>query len=392
MRNNYFWNQLKELYLKEIVECLEFWMENGVDRQFGGYLTCLDREGKVFSTYKSVWFQGRGMYIFAKAYNTIEKRPEWLEAARLGYEFLKRYCYDADRRMFFIVTRDGTPVQKRRYYFSETFAVTGCAEYYKATGDKEALMLARNTFDSIIYLYQNPHILPPKYNTEAVKAKALAIPMILTVTAQVLREADVDNAEKYDVFITQFVKEILNDFFKPDDKVLLETVGLKGERLASPAGRSVNPGHSIEASWFLMYEGIIKGDKELVGKSLDILNWSFNRGWDKENGGLMHFIDIEGRPSEKLEWDMKLWWPHSEALIAFLMAFKTTGDKLYLDRFHLVHEYLFEHFRDKQFGEWYGYLHRDGTISNDLKGNMFKGPFHIPRALILCYFMMNDML
>ena len=392
MVNKSYLNELKDLYFKEIIECLEFWAKNGIDSEYGGYLTCLDREGKVFGTDKSVWVQGRGLYTFSKAYNTVEKRPEWLKAAQSGYEFLKKYCYDSDKRMFFITTRDGRPVQKRRYYFSETFAVVGCAEYFKATGKKEALELARDTYNTIMYLYENPHVLPPKYNTEVVKAKALAVPMILTATTQVLRDADPDSTEKYDAYISRFIKDILDDFLKPDAKALLETVGPNGERLDSPAGRIINPGHSIEASWFLMSEGIMKRDRKIIDKSLDILKWSFDIGWDGKFGGLMYFMDIDGKPSEKLEWDMKLWWPHSEALIAYLMAFKATGDEFYFDRFRLFHDYTFNHFRDREFGEWYGYLHRDGSVSNYLKGNLFKGPFHIPRALILCYLMLKDMI
>lgn len=385
-------NELKSLYLNEIYECLDFWLKNGVDMKYGGFLSSLDREGKVYGTDKAVWIQGRGVYTFSKAYNEIEKRGEWLEAARLGYEFLKAHCYDTDRRMFFIVTRDGRPVQKRRYYFSETFAVVGCAEYYKATGDAEALALARETFDTLIYLYENPEVLPPKYNPDVIKSKALAVPMILTITAQVLRDADPDNAEMYNKLIDRFIREILNDFLKPEKKALFETVGVNGERIDSPAGRTINPGHCIEASWFLLSEGMRNNDKALVSRSLDIMNWAFDLGWDCEYGGFLYFIDIDGRPSEKLEWDMKLWWGLSEALIAFLMAFKATGDEFYWNRFIQMQEYMFSHFRDREFGEWYGYLHRDGSVSNDLKGNLFKGPFHMPRALILCYQMLADLI
>lgn len=374
----------RDLYLAETVDCLEFWLRYGLDNEFGGYLTCLDRQGEIFGNDKSVWFQGRGLYTFSKFYNEFDRSEKWLDAAKLGYEFLLNHCFDSDGRMFFIVTRDGRPVQKRRYYFSETFAVVGCSEYYKATGDINALKTAREVFDRIIYLYQNPEVLPPKYNPEVVKTKSLAVPMILTVTAQELRETDTKNKDMYNAYIDIFMNEITEDFLKPDRKALLETVGIDGKYLDSPAGRTVNPGHSIEASWFVMREGMFRNDNSLIQKALDILNWSFVIGWDKECGGLLYFIDIGGRPSEKLEWDMKLWWPHSEALIANLMAYMATEDESYFQKFQLVHDYFFSHFRDREYGEWFGYLHRDGTVSNTLKGNLFKGPFHIPRALMLC--------
>jgi N-acylglucosamine 2-epimerase len=215
--------------------------------------------------------------------------------------------------------------------------------------------------------------------------------MILIVTAQVLREADPENAAKYTKWINHMTGVILTDFLKPEKKALFETVGSNGELLDTPAGRLVNPGHAIETSWFLLTEAMRNQDKELIQKSLDIMNWSYDLGWDPQYGGLLSFIDIDGRPSEKLEWDMKMWWPISETLVAYLMAYKATGDIFYLDRFKLVNEYFFSHFRDVECGEWYGYLHRDGTVSSDLKGNMFKGPFHIPRALMICYLMLDEM-
>lgn len=382
--------QLKEIYHIEVHQCLDFWMKNGTDEKYGGIITCLDREGRVFGTDKSVWFQGRSLYIFCKAYNSVDKNPEWLKTADNIYSFLKDFCYDSDGRMFFIVTQDGRPVQKRRYYFSETFAVIGCAEYYKATGNREALELARNTYASILNLYRNPHLVSPKYNPEVVRLKSLNVPMIIMATAQVLREADPENAVPYSKDIDGLLNELLTDFLKPQEKALFENVGPHGERLASPNGRLVNPGHSIETAWFILKEGLYKKDSMITGKALDIMNWSYETGWDKKYGGLLYFVDIEGKPSEKLEWDMKLWWPHSEGLIAFLMAYCATGEEKYFERFKQFHEYTFGHFKDCDHGEWYGYLHRDGTISNDLKGNLFKGPFHIPRALILCYLMLHE--
>lgn len=383
--------ELAGFYRKETIECMEFWREFCLDKEYGGYLTCLDRQGEVFGYDKSVWFQGRGLYIFSKYYNTFDKSSTWLEAAKTGFEFLTNHCFDSDGRMFFIVTADGKPVQKRRYFFSETFAVVGCAEYYKACGDTGALETARKVFDRIIYLYENPAAIPPKYNPDVVKTKSLAVPMILTATAQVLRESDPDNKVKYDDLIDSFIDDITESFLKPNRKALFETVGTDGGYINSPAGRTVNPGHSIEASWFLMREGMLRNDRTLIEKALNILNWSFELGWDKEFGGLLYFVDIDGKPAEKLEWDMKLWWPHCEALIAHLMAYIATGDNGYFEKFVLIHEYTFNHFRDREYGEWFGYLHRDGTVSNTLKGNLFKGPFHIPRALMLCHAMLNDL-
>lgn len=369
-----------ETYLLD--NCIPFWMEHCLDNKFGGYLTCLDRCGNVYNTDKSVWFQGRGTWLFSKLYNVVEQKQEWLNAAKLGYDFLVRHGFNTDGRMFFTVTQDGRPLQKRRYVFSETFAIIACVEYYKASGDEQALKIARETFLRVIDIYNDPSKTLPKIDPNTRVTKSLALPMILLSTIQVLREVDKDPV--YDKLSGEILETIFKDFFKPEQKALFEHVGVNGERLDSPQGRCINPGHSIETAWFLMHEGIYRNDKKIIDNALEILEWSLELGWDKEYGGLLYFVDIEGKPCEQLEWDMKLWWPHTEALYALLLAYDITKDPVYESWYNKIHNWSFEHFEDKEYGEWYGYLHRDGTVSNTLKGSMWKGPFHLPRALLLC--------
>lgn len=381
MDRKYFENLLN-FYEKELDQTLNFWYDHGYDHEHGGFYVCLQRNGELFGTDKSVWAQGRGLWVFSKAYNDIKKDPRYLQIAKDAFEFIKNHCYDKDGRMWFTVTDDGRGIQKRRYWFSETFAVVGSVELYKATNDKKYLKLARETYDSVMRLYLNPNLSVPKYNLDVIKDKGLAGPMILMVTSQIMRDIDKENADKYNSNIDIFLNVILNHHLHPEYKAMFENVGMNGEIVSGPRGRLVNPGHSIEASWFLMNEALYRNDKEILNKALDILNWSFDIGWDKEYDGLMYFADIEHKPCEALEWDMKLWWPHNEMLIAFLKAYAITGEEKYLDKYKLVHEYAFSHFKDEKYGEWYGYLHRDGSVANDLKGNIFKGPFHLPRCLM----------
>ena len=206
--------------------------------------------------------------------------------------------------------------------------------------------------------------------------------MILLSTIQVLREVDKDPL--LDELAKEMTDTIFRDFVKPGEKALFETVGENGERLDSPQGRCINPGHSIETVWFLIHEGLYRNDRSLIDRAIEILDWSLDIGWDKVYGGILYFVDIEGKPAEQLEWDMKLWWPHTEALYALLLAYDITKDPKYADWFNKIHEYSFDRFADKEYGEWFGYLHRDGTVSNTLKGSLWKGPFHLPRALLLC--------
>jgi N-acylglucosamine 2-epimerase len=376
---------LRDFYKAQLLEnCLPFWTARGPDHQHGGFFTCLDREGRIYNTDKSVWFQGRALWTYSRMCRAYGERPEWREAADLSRRFLMDHGFDEDGRMYFTVTADGRPLQKRRYMFSESFAVVGNAEYARAFGDREALDDARRVFATMLDLYAHPEKSTPKIDPRTRQTKGLAVPMILLATTQTLREASPASEHgRYENLAAGFATTVLNDFWKPEEHALLEVVGPHGERLDSPQGRSVNPGHAIETSWFLLHEAEAQRRDDWKKAALQILDDSLDWGWDPEHGGLLSFVDIEGRPPEPLEWDMKMWWPHSEALYATLLAYLTTGDEQYLAWFDKVHDYFFAHFADCEHGEFYGYLHRDGTPSTFLKGSMWKGPFHIPRALHL---------
>lgn len=366
---------------------VKFWENSDlIDKEYGGFITSVDRKGKSYNSDKSVWFQGRCLWTFSKLVNTYGQKEEWINAAKSGAEFIKKYCIDKDERMFFTVTRDGLPLRKRRYFYSESFLVVGFAEYYLVTKNKEDLALAEKYFDLLYQLYCHPESDPfkitPKENAEVRNLHNNAYPMVLISSAQTLRRIS-GNKEKYDLIIKDVISDMINLHYKEEHKCVLENVNLDGSILDNPTGRTINPGHSIENSWFLMNYANKSGDKELLQKALNIFNWSLDRGWDKKYGGIFYFVDLYNRPCEQLEHDMKLWWVHNESLIASLTAYKLTGEEKYFQEFEKLHKYIFSHFPDEKYGEWYGYLHRNGTVSHEQKGSLWKGPYHLPRCLIL---------
>lgn len=359
-------------YLTENI--LPFWLDHAIDEKYGGIFTCLDKDGNIYGEEKSVWFQGRALYIFSYAYNNGLKKEKYLKAAKKIYDFLP-LCGNEDGRMYFTVTRDGKEIQKRRYYFSETFAAIGCCEYWLASGNPEAKILADKYFDIAYDIYCHPELTTPKFNPETAPYKALSPAMIMLSTAQVLRKI---NYDKYDKIANEMVEEILKH---NTEYGLLENIGIHNEFIDTPTGRMLNPGHSLEAAWFLMAEGQYKGNSELMLKAKNIIDISMKHGY--KNGGIIAFCDCLGKPASALEWDMQLWWPQCEALIANRLCYEIFKEEKYLKWFLDLKEYTFSHFADSESGEWYGYLHYDGTVANTLKGNIFKGPFHLPRMLLL---------
>ena len=393
LRNHQKW--LRE----ELDRCVGFWLKNGMDPVHGGVYTCLDREGKVFSTDKSVWMQGRCGWIFAHLCRLYGVREEWLAASKSCLDFMERYCFnrEAGDRMYFTVTEDGKPLRQRRYCFSEAFCAVANAEYYGLTGEEKRLARARQAYDlywDLNHGMADPTGLGPKTISETRTGRSFGIPMIILNVTGVMLRADPERKELYEARAAQCVEEIFKYHVKSELKCVLENVGPDGEaRLYCTEGRIVNPGHDIEGVWFLLEHARRTGDKELVKKAAQIFDWAIEAGWDEEYGGLLYFIDCLGRPPEAYEHDMKLWWPHNEILISSLMLYRDTGEEKYLAWFEKTLDYCKKYFSDPEFGEWYGYLRRDGKPTQPpCKGSTFKGPFHLPRMLSICDKLIDEIL
>lgn len=373
----------KERYKYDLTQnILPFWLKHGWDREHGGVYTCLDRDGSLMDGTKSVWFQGRFAFVCAFAYNNVARFPVWLEASRSALDFIESHCFDADGRMYFEVMADGTPLRKRRYVFSESFAIIAMAEYAKATGDETYVRKALELFKRTLHFLETPGLLEPKY-LDTLPMQGHSITMILVNTAARVREVISDPV--LDAQIDRSIALLRDCFMHPEFKALLETVGPNGEFIDTNNGRTINPGHCIETAWFLLEEACHRDDDELRKMALQILDWSWKWGWDETYGGIINFRDCKGLPAQDYSQDMKFWWPQTEAIIATLYAYHVTGDLKYLAWHRLASNWAYAHFPDEEYGEWFGYLHRDGTVAQTAKGNLFKGPFHIPRMMVCGY-------
>ncbi len=379
--------QLSACYQTALLDdVVPFWLDHGLDPEHGGILTALDRDGTVLDTDKSVWFQGRAAWTFATLFNTVERRAEWPDAARSCIEFSRRHCFAPDGKMYFTVTREGRPLRMRRYVYSESFAAIANAAFAKASGDARAADDAVRTFATYLRHSFTPGVMPPKFEPTR-PAKGVGPHMINIVTAQELRAnlGDITVAGRTCTeWIDASIDEIARDFLKPEHQALMEIVAPDGSVIDHGDGRALNPGHALECAWFILHEGARRRDPKRIEMGTTILDWMWARGWDREHGGLLYFTDLRGLPVPEYWHDMKFWWPHNEAVIATLLAWNLTGERRFAEMHRKVHDWSFAHFPDPEHGEWYGYLHRDGSISSRVKGTMWKGPFHLPRMLWYC--------
>ncbi|MEN9224756.1 MAG: AGE family epimerase/isomerase [Thermostichus sp. HHBFW_bins_43] len=366
-------------------QVIPFWLNYSLDRQCGGYFNCLDRNGQRYDDKKYVWLQGRQVWMLARLCRLYPEHPErqrWLEAALLGLNFLRRFAYrPQDQRVYFCLSREGQPIYLQRKIFSECFYVMALAECSRLFGDPSLIQEAEQMFAAIwSWVGHSPSSpLPlgrPRWPGSPAVSE-LAIPMILL---NVIGELAGSYPEQ-----EQWCLARIRLHHRPELRLVLETVALDGSLLNSPEGRLLNPGHAIEAGWFLLEYGERTGALEgsLQTMALEMIAWSLQVGWDPEEGGLFYFLDREGYSPVQLEWSLKLWWPHCEALVATLAAFVTTGSLEWWRRFEQVADYTFAHFPDPEYGEWFGYLDRQGRVSQRFKGGPYKGCFHVPRALML---------
>ena len=388
---------LRDTYRRGLLDSsIPFWLKHGLDRECGGLLSGLGEDGSVIDTDKAVWLQGRAAWTFATLYNTVEPRPEWLAASKHCLDFIRTHCRGPGGKLYFTVTREGRPLRMRRYVFSECFATIGSAAYAKATGDARAAAEAAEYFTTYLHHSFTPGVMPPKTDPATRPMQGVAPHMIAIATAQEVRALLGDITVKgatCSQWIDRSIAAIERDFYKPDVGALMEVTGANGTILDHFDGRTLNPGHAIECAWFILHEAKVRNrDPRMLKLGLGILDCMWGRGWDPEHGGLLYFVDLHGKPIQEYWAEMTFWWPHNEAEIATLLAFQLTGDAKYAAWHALVHEWSHRVFADPVHGEWFGYAHRDGRISTRLKGNTWKGPFHLPRMQWYCGRLVDELL
>ncbi|XP_041037407.1 N-acylglucosamine 2-epimerase [Carcharodon carcharias] len=389
--------EFRSRFREELDRTVQFWLKHSHDREFGGFFTCLDRDGTVYDDLKYIWLQGRQVWTYCRLYRTVERfhRQELLDAAVAGAEFLIRHAAvsEESRKQAFVVTQDGRPVKVQRTIYSECFYTMAMNEIWRVTGVTRYQTEAVEMMEQIVrWVREDPASLGRPALSGAEKTNSMAIPMMLLCLVDQLEEDDPEMCQKYQELGTWSVQQILQHLQR-EDSVVLETVSTEGKELPGSQGRLQNPGHTLEAGSFLLKYAVKHGHQELQQTAIEkFMILPFEAGWDLEFGGLLYFQDVDGHSPTQLEWDMKLWWPHAEALVAFLLGYQVSRDPRLLQLFKKVFNYTFTHFPDRENGEWFGYLNRQGTVSHTFKGGPYKGCFHLPRCLYLCEKILDSLL
>ena len=386
----YDFQQLAQLYKNTLLnDVLPFWEQHSVDWEKGGYFTCLDRTGKIFDTDKFIWLQNRQVWLFSMLCNQLEKREDWLKIAANGANFLAENGRDEEGNWYFSLTREGKPLIQPYNIFSDCFAAMAFSQYALASGEESAKEIALQAYNNVLRRQENPK---GKYNKAYPGTrgmKSLAVPMILAnLSLEMAWLLEDDTLEKV---LDSTVEEVMGDFLDKKRGLMFENVAPDASHIDCFEGRLINPGHGIEAMWFMMDIAQRRGNKELINQAVDVTLNILNFAWDKKHGGLYYFMDADGNPPQQLEWDQKLWWVHLESLVALAMGYRLTGRKECWEWYKKMHDYTWAHFSDAEYGEWFGYLNRRGEVLLNLKGGKWKGCFHVPRAMYMCWLQFEEL-
>lgn len=375
------WNELYEFYRGHLLnDVMPFWLKL-VDREHGGLHNCVTNEGKIVSTNKYTWSQGRALWVFSALYNDLDQDPQWLEIADGIATFLKTYGRDKSGAWNFILSTDGKVVEPFKSIYADAFAIYGLTQYAKARGDGEALKIALECFhrtsprlNDHSTLPTAPHDIPAGYQSHGpsmIFALVYHDLGVLTGNQKILARS----LELAEIVMTQHLH--------PADKLLYEFVRPGGKFVDSDIGKTFLAGHVIECMWFMYRIYTYHNQPDRVALAMDVIRWHIERGWDDEYGGIFLAQRTDGGEAVWHHPDAKVWWPITEALYALLLAYQETRADWAKDWYGKVHDYAFEKYPNRRYGDWFQNLDRKGTpIPVVVKGLEVKDPFHLPRALL----------
>lgn len=378
MNTSKLYDQYRSLLLDGFVP---FWLKHGIDWELGGVLSCMNEDGSPVSGDKFMWSQARSVWTFAALYNRVEKRPEFLKVAENSVRFLLAHGRDHQGRWVYHTDRAGKVIEGATSIYTDCFAVYGLSEYYRAVKDAEILSIAKTTFDRVRQRIEEPGFTETAPYPLPRGWKNHGIPMIMTETTGELAHTTAD--AELEALADSYAARVMDHFVRPDRNVLLEFLTDKYEELSPTAGTFVMPGHAIESMWFVLHRARHRGDQSLAHRAAEVIRWHLEKGWDPEYGGIFLGMDAEGHEPFLPHADKKLWWPHTEALYALLLAHHLTGENWCMEWYDKVHEWAFSHFPMPEVGEWRQRLTREGQPTTEVIALPVKDPFHLPRVAIL---------
>jgi N-acylglucosamine 2-epimerase len=419
---SYGYVELLDYYKKHINEQLIPFWNRAEDREQGGIFTCFNNEGDILlSKNKYTWSQGRFVWIWSKLYEMIDKgliegnKEAYMKQIEKTVEFLDKNVFMEDGKCCYLLSENGQKLEEvpgegyDSSFFSDCFVMLGFAEYGRITGNISRVEKAADIYTHVEQLLSirdvrcEPYPVPDELDSHSFYM------IMLDMTRQMYDSFlafDDPRAELFAIKMQQYI-DLIMDKFCDENLLIREMIARVPEDNSYNKlllVNHINPGHSIECMWFVIVAADRLGltDKKL--KAFQIIKNTYQVGWDKELGGLLRYVNVDGqKPAgdllgtkfEKLiqnTWDMKLWWPHSEALFCTMLAYDLTQDDEFFELYKKTHDYTFGTFPNEntEIGEWIQIRKQDGTPSNTIVALPVKDPYHILRNFVMMIELLND--
>lgn len=332
-----------------LAQVVPFWLKYSRDERCGGYFDALTGLGEVIEADKVVALQAQQVWSFAWLYNTVEAVPAWLSHAQHGAAFLYQHAHDETLGCYALLDRRGTPVAPAADVRSQAYTVMAYVQMYKATGNDEWAMLAKQTLKPL---------LERRVATRAKLARNIGgfrqwqqLQEPVVVLKALLDTRTLLSEEDWKDQIDVLLDELLNEFLDKRQNILRTTVLPEGAFTNTPEGRQLSPGLTFEAANYLLDVAFLTSNRKLA---MQVVTWCLAMcewAWDDVEGGLHQFVDFKNQPIVSVDWQQRWAWVHLEALSVLSKGYFHTHHPDCPRWFQRIHEFVFQYFPDpKQLG------------------------------------------
>lgn len=389
-----------------------FWWR-AIDRDRGGVFNCIDNTGtRRVSRDKFTWSQGRFAWLLARLAEAARRgwvagdAGQFLSHAGRTVDFLRSHAFLADGRCAFLLSEEGAVKEAiagrgpAPSIYADCFVAMGLAEFARVAGEGGVRDEAIRTWDGIARRLEEggvptwPEPVPDGYVSHGLAMIFLNVTLVLHRACEEGR--DPRAGQVWEAALGAAAR-IFDQFMAPGGRIaeLRPASGATGSA-ATLLDRHLNPGHALEGLWMLLTVAVRAGREDWLNRAGEAVRFAFARGWDERHGGLLHYVDCDGGPPRgeageslyeggvRATWDTKLWWVHSEALLAALASWRWTGDDVARAWLERTWEYAFRVFPhpDPSVGEWIQIRDRQGRPLDRVVALPVKDPYHIARNLI----------
>ncbi|MEZ5276993.1 MAG: AGE family epimerase/isomerase [Opitutaceae bacterium] len=369
-----------ERYRRELFEeYFPFWDRFAVDHERGGFFCWLDYDGQRVSDEKYMWYQGRGLWIYAHAYRCFGHDSRFLEIARKTYEFLLAHGRDEEGLWRRSVGPNGEPTEPADGMgYAGMFVAEGMQELARATGDATVLenalvacRLSRRLFDDPTR-NAKPDYLPVHYPGLRLLGHEMVRIRFLTQVLQHHPDA-VLQAE-----LAEAVAHVLGPFHHPLHQLTSEALDHERQRPADANEDFFLLGHAMETMWMILDAVPLLKDPSIQDTAIQRFRRHGDASWDKARGGFRTAVSLSHGPLPG-----RLLWHHDEALIGNLMLYALTGEARALEEFFRIDDYTTKTFRVSGRSGPVWALEADDNGRPPARVSRM-GNYHLPRRLMLC--------